>query len=244
MTPASAPASSWQRVITVFIQSVRVRRSMASWALAAAQPCSWLTTSQQELGSTTRAARRLARAWPRLAITDPRFFGSIARKLTTSSSSGPVWRPRNSSDAPVTASSGDQPTPAASGRSSTSSVCTPIIRAVASARSRYWPAQYSDSANRDSSIRPPLIPAKCGGDLGHSRVGAGPYLQAGPADHGRIEHPGVLAPAALRAVHDQRALRQRHPGSPALGHVRPLAGEDERPQGDVTRDAPPVDHGG
>ena len=55
-----------------------------------------------------------------------------------------------------------------------------------------------------------------------------------------MQHPGILGPAALRAVDDQAALRQRDARQAAGHHHDLFAVEDERPQIDVPAVEPAV----
>src|SRR5260370_20507203 len=95
--------------------------------------------------------------------------------------------------------------PGSSVRSSASETCTPRMRARWSARSMWRPNSVSDVALR-LSIRLALLLLA----LGH--------------------HPRVAAPAALRAVHDQRARLQRDPREATRRDIHVRAGQDEWPQ--------------
>mmetsp|Transcript_59385 Transcript_59385/g.140239 ORF Transcript_59385/g.140239 Transcript_59385/m.140239 type:complete len:469 (+) Transcript_59385:1183-2589(+) len=58
-----------------------------------------------------------------------------------------------------------------------------------------------------------------------------------------LEHPGVLGPAALAAVHHQRSLLQGHPGQPARHHAHARPAQHKGSQVDVTRRHAALDKG-
>ena len=99
----------------------------------------------------------------------------------------------------------------------------------ARARSAPCPRPARGSGPPSTAARPPATAAS-GGRRG----------PAAPWGGRALDDPRVLAAAALRRVDDQRALAQRHPGQPALGHVARAPGEDERPQVDVAGLEPAV----